>query len=233
MNWMNRWPGPFPIFVGRARRHRSPTSTGTPIAMDFCLGDTGAMCGHSPAPTVAAIARQTAARHRTDHALPTGRRLRSCRELAHRCGLPLWQIALSATDANRFALRFAREITGRPRRSSCSTGCYPRHGRRDVRHRAGRGRVASSPRPEASDRRSIRPSPPRWSRVQRPRRARAGAAPPATGPLRAGRAGHHQHRHRAARPRVPRRTPPRSSPGDSGTLLVIDETHTLCAGPGG
>jgi glutamate-1-semialdehyde 2,1-aminomutase len=35
--------------------------------------------------------------------------------LRERFGLPLWQMTLSATDANRFAIRFAREITGRPR----------------------------------------------------------------------------------------------------------------------
>ena len=36
-------------------------------------------------------------------------------ELARRFGLPCWQFALTATDANRFALRLARDITGRPK----------------------------------------------------------------------------------------------------------------------
>ena len=36
-------------------------------------------------------------------------------ELARRFGLPRWQFALTATDANRFAIRLARELTGRPK----------------------------------------------------------------------------------------------------------------------
>ena len=36
-------------------------------------------------------------------------------ELSRRFGLPCWQFALTATDANRFVLRLARQLTGRPK----------------------------------------------------------------------------------------------------------------------
>src|SRR3954453_14941978 len=59
MNWMKRWPGGFPIFVAEAEGAHFTDVDGHAY-VDFCLGDTGAMTGHSPAPTVAALARQAA-----------------------------------------------------------------------------------------------------------------------------------------------------------------------------
>src|SRR5215510_4047052 len=111
MNWMSRWPGPWPVFVTEAQGAEVVDVDGNRYA-DFCLGDTGAMCGHAPPATVEAIAQQ-AARGLTTM-LPTEDAVWVGHELARRFGLPLWQLAVSATDANRFALRIAREATGRP-----------------------------------------------------------------------------------------------------------------------
>ena len=111
MNWMNRWPGPFPLFVAEASGARL-TDVDDLDYVDLCLGDTGAMCGHAPAATVAAIADQAARGITT--MLPTADAAWVGAELSRRFGLPLWQMAMSATDANRFALRFCRAITGRP-----------------------------------------------------------------------------------------------------------------------
>ena len=114
MNWMTRWPGGFPVFVGRRATGARFTDVDGHEYVDFCLGDTGAMTGHAPAPTAA---RDRASRRRAGITtmLPTEDALWVGEELARRFGLPLWQFALTATDANRFALRLARAITGRPK----------------------------------------------------------------------------------------------------------------------
>ena len=110
MNWMTRWPGSFPLFVAEATGARVVDADGIEY-VDLCLGDTGAMTGHAPAPTVAAVARQ-AARGLTTM-LPSEDAIWVGDELRRRFGLPSWQFTLSATDANRFAIRLCREITGR------------------------------------------------------------------------------------------------------------------------
>jgi glutamate-1-semialdehyde 2,1-aminomutase len=112
MHWMVRWPGGFPVFAAEAEGARCRDVDGHEY-VDFCLGDTGAMTGHAPAPTLRAIAEQ-AARGIT-LMLPSEDALRVGEEMARRFGLPSWQFALTATDANRFAIRIAREITGRPK----------------------------------------------------------------------------------------------------------------------
>ena len=110
MNWMVRWAGPFPLFVeGAAGAHF--TCVDGHDYTDFCLGDTGAMAGHGPSPTIAAAERQL--RRGITHMLPTEDAIWAGEELARRFGLPAWQFTLSATDANRFALRLARHISGR------------------------------------------------------------------------------------------------------------------------
>ena len=81
--------------------------------VDLCLGDTGAMAGHAPAATVRAVAERMAAG--ATAMLPTEDSVGAAEELARRFGLPHWQLTLSATDANRFAIRLARQITGRPK----------------------------------------------------------------------------------------------------------------------
>ena len=110
MSWMARWAGGFPVFVQEAKGARIVDVDGHEY-VDLCLGDTGAMAGHAPEPVAKAIAAQ-AARGSTAM-LPTEDAAWVGEELARRFGLPFWQFALTATDANRFALRLAREVTGR------------------------------------------------------------------------------------------------------------------------
>src|SRR6476659_8575805 len=110
MPWMIRWAGGFPVFAVEAHGARFSDVDGHEY-VDFCLGDTAAMTGHSPVPTVRAVAEQ-AARGIT-LMLPSEDALWVGEELARRLGLPRWQFALTASDANRFAIRLARELTGR------------------------------------------------------------------------------------------------------------------------
>jgi glutamate-1-semialdehyde 2,1-aminomutase len=110
MNWMTRWPGDHPVFVDRAEGARFWDADGN-VFVDFCLGDTGGMAGHAPKVSVDAIAEQ-AARGIT-LMLPTEDASWVGREMARRFGLPYWQFCLTATDANRFAIRWARQVTGR------------------------------------------------------------------------------------------------------------------------
>ncbi len=110
MNWMVRWAGPFPLFVDEASGAHFRCVDGHDY-VDLCLGDTGAMAGHGPAPTIAAVERQL--RRGITHMLPTEDAIWAGEELTRRFGLPSWQFTLSATDANRFSLRLARHITGR------------------------------------------------------------------------------------------------------------------------
>ncbi len=112
MNWMKKWAGKFPVFVAEARGAHFTDVDGHEY-MDLCLGDTGAMTGHSPSASMDAIARQ--AEKGITLMLPIEDALWVGEELARRFGLPYWQFTLTATDANRFAIRIAREITGRPK----------------------------------------------------------------------------------------------------------------------
>jgi len=120
MHWMRDWSMPYPFVVESARGAVLHDVDGNDYA-DFCLGDTGSMFGHSPPPVAEAIARQ-ASRGLT-YMLPTADTIAVGRLLAERFGLPQWQVATTATDANRFALRVARAITGRPR-ILVFNGCY-------------------------------------------------------------------------------------------------------------
>jgi len=112
MNWMKKWAGAFPIFVQRAKGAHFADVDGREY-VDLCLGDTGAMTGHSPDVVVEAIARRV--REGITLMLPTEDSLWVGTELQRRFGLPYWQFTLTATDANRFAIRIARAITGRPK----------------------------------------------------------------------------------------------------------------------
>jgi hypothetical protein len=112
MSWMVRWAGAFPLFVERAEGARFTDVDGREY-VDLCLGDTGAMTGHSPAAAVEAIRAQLG--RGLTFMLPTEDGIRVSEELARRFGLPAWQMAMTATDANRFAIRIARHVTGRPR----------------------------------------------------------------------------------------------------------------------
>ena len=112
MNWMVRWPGDHPVYVDRADGARFVDVDGNDF-VDFCLGDTGGMAGHGPKASVAAIAEQ-AARGIT-LMLPTEDAAWVADELTRRFGVPCWSFTLTATDANRFAIRWARHVTGRPK----------------------------------------------------------------------------------------------------------------------
>jgi glutamate-1-semialdehyde 2,1-aminomutase len=111
MNWMIKWAGPFPLFLESASGAHATCADGHDY-VDLCLGDTGAMAGHGPAPVVAAVERQL--RRGITTMLPTEDAAWVGEELTRRFGLPSWQFTLTATDANRFSLRLARAITGRP-----------------------------------------------------------------------------------------------------------------------
>lgn len=112
MPWMTRWPGTHPIFVDRASGARFTDVDGNEY-VDFCLGDTGAMTGHALPIVADAISKQ--ARKGLTTMLPTADAVWVADDLARRFGLPKWQFTLSATDANRFVLRYARHLTRRPK----------------------------------------------------------------------------------------------------------------------
>jgi glutamate-1-semialdehyde 2,1-aminomutase len=120
MHWMLDWPLPFPMVVETASGATLTDVDGISLA-DFCLGDTGSMFGHSPAPVLRAIAEQ--AGHGFAYMLPTVHSVAVGRLLEARFGLPNWQVATTASDANRFALRVARAVTGRPK-VLVMNGCY-------------------------------------------------------------------------------------------------------------
>ncbi len=125
MHWMRDWPMPHLPLVAEAKGARLTDIDGYGID-DFCLGDTGSMFGHSPAPVAKAIRRQ--ARRGLTYMLPTEEALTAGHLLTKRFGAFEWQIATTATDANRFALRVARAVTGRPK-VLVFNGCY--HGTLD------------------------------------------------------------------------------------------------------
>jgi glutamate-1-semialdehyde 2,1-aminomutase len=223
MHWMVRWAGGFPVFATEARGARFRDVDGHEY-VDFCLGDTGAMAGHSPEPTVRAVAEQ-AARGIT-LMLPSEDALAVGDELTRRFGVPRWQFALTATDANRFAIRLARHITKRPK-VLVFNWCY--HGTVDESFATLAGdRVVERegnlgpPVPLDETTRVVE-----WNDVEtlerelahgdvacvlaEPALTNIGIVPPQPG------------FHDALRELTRRH----------GTLLIIDETHTLCAGPGG
>lgn len=118
--WMREWQSPFTIYVQSASGAEITDVDGNVFA-DFCLGDTGAMFGHSPPALVEMAAREMP--RGITQMLPTEDCLWLGEELARRFGLKYWSFALTATDANRFACRFARQLTGRPK-ILVFNGCY-------------------------------------------------------------------------------------------------------------
>ena len=112
MAWMTRWPGSFPVFFDTAQGAHFTDVDGLDY-IDFCLGDTGAMTGHGLTQVADALHAQASRGITT--MLPSVDAAWVGAELARRFGLPVWQMAMTATDANRFVLRFARHLTGRPK----------------------------------------------------------------------------------------------------------------------
>lgn len=110
MNWMVRWAGPYPVFVTDAKGSYINDVDGNRY-LDLCLGDTGSMFGHSPKPVVDAVRKQIS--KGITMMLPNEDSIWVGEELSRRFGLPYWQVAMTATDANRFSIRLAREVTKR------------------------------------------------------------------------------------------------------------------------
>jgi len=120
LHWMTDWSTPFSLYVAEAQGAHFHDVDGHEY-VDFCLGDTGAMFGHSPKPVAEAI------KHQADHGfttmLPTEDAVWVAQELSRRFGLPFWQFAMTASDANRFIIRWARAATGR-NKILIFNGCY-------------------------------------------------------------------------------------------------------------
>ena len=224
MNWMVEWASPFPLFVDEASGARFRCVDGHEY-VDFCLGDTGAMAGHGPAPTIAAVERQM--RRGITHMLPTEDAIAAGEELGRRFGLRYWQFTMTATDANRFAIRLARQATGRSK-IVVHDHCY--HGSVDETFATldPAGRVVASDGsvgPPVDPALTTRVVP--FNDVAALERALADEAVAAVlvepaltnvGIVLPEPGYHEALRH------ITRRT---------GTILIIDETHTICAGPGG
>src|SRR6476646_1834607 len=120
MHWMVDWGTPFPLFIAKASGVDLTDADGN-IYIDFCLGDTGAMFGHSPkelARTLRHAAEDGFTTMLPSPDAPVGGRL-----LTERFGLPFWQVTATASDANRSVLRWCRSITGR-KKILVFNGCY-------------------------------------------------------------------------------------------------------------
>ncbi|HLW85302.1 MAG TPA: aspartate aminotransferase family protein [Candidatus Sulfotelmatobacter sp.] len=224
MNWMVKWAGAFPPFVREAQGAHFFDVDGHRYA-DFCLGDTGAMTGHSPSATVKAVEEQ--ARRGITLMLPGEDAIFVAEELQKRFLLPYWQFALTATDANRFSIRLARQITGRAK-ILVFNWCY--HGTvdetfitldRDGKADARRGNIGPPVNPtvttkvvEFNDVAALERALAQGDVacvLAEPAMTNVGIVHPAPG-------------YHAALRELTRK---------HGTLSIIDETHTICAGPGG
>lgn len=114
MTWMNKSAGGFPLYLAKAKGAHVEDIDGHDLT-DFCLGDTGAMAGHSPAATVQAVQRRYGDLGGATAMMPSEDAAWVGAELARRFGLHYWSFSLTATDANRWAIRLARAVTRRPK----------------------------------------------------------------------------------------------------------------------
>jgi glutamate-1-semialdehyde 2,1-aminomutase len=224
MLWMIRWAGTFPVFVKEAKGAHFTDVDGHSY-IDFCLGDTGAMTGHSPEATIAAIQAQAA--KGITLMLPTEDAIWVGEELQRRFGLKYWQFTLTATDANRFAIRMARQITGRPK-ILVFNFCY--HGSVDETFISLDEDGVPGPRHGNLG--------PPVNPIETTKVIEFNDIPALETSLAAGDVAvvlaepvmtnigiiHPDPGYHSALREITRRT---------GTLLIIDETHTICAGPGG
>ncbi len=223
MNWMIKWAGAFPPFVREAQGAQFYDVDGLRY-IDFCLGDTGAMTGHSPFATVKAVEEQC--KRGITLMLPSEDAIFVAEELQQRFGLPFWQFALTATDANRFAIRLARQITQRPK-ILVFNWCY--HGTvdesfitlKDGVAQARRGNIGPPVDPTVTTKvvefndvaaleQALAPGDVACVLAE-PVMTNVGVVHPDPG------------YHKALRELTEK----------FGALLIIDETHTICAGPGG
>ena len=223
MNWMIKWAGAFPPFV-REAHGASFTDVDGHRYVDLCLGDTGAMTGHSPSAVVAEVQRQI--ERGITFMLPVENAIWVAEDLQRRFGLPYWQFALTATDANRFSIRIARHITRRPK-ILVFNWCY--HGTVDESFinliggvpQARRGNIGPPVDPPLTTKvvefndldaleAALKPGDVACVLAE-PAMTNVGIVHPAEG-------------YHAALRELTRRY---------STLLLIDETHTICAGPGG
>jgi len=223
MHWMAKWAGAFPPFVREAQGAEFFDVDGKRY-IDFCLGDTGAMTGHSPSGTVSAAEQQM--RRGITLMLPSEDALVVGEELQKRFGLPYWQFALTATDANRFSIRIARQVTGRSK-ILVFNWCY--HGTVDETFitladgvaRARRGNIGPPVDPAVTTKvvefndldaleQALRTEDVACVLME-PALTNVGIVLP-------------DPAYHAALREVTRKY---------GTLLIMDETHTICAGPGG
>jgi glutamate-1-semialdehyde aminotransferase len=224
MLWMAKWPGDWPVYVAEASGAHFTCVDGIDH-VDLCLGDTGAMVGHAPAASVAAITAQLT--RGSTFMLPTEDAGVVAALLAERFGLPEWQFTLTATDANRHVLRYARQATGR-RKVLVIDHCY--HGTVDEAYATldDDGRVVSR-------RRNIGPPVPldETTVVVEFDDLAALEAALATGEVAAVLIEPAMTNIGIVLPRPGWHDAVRAACDRTGTILVIDETHTLCAGPGG
>ncbi len=123
MTWMNKWSGGYPLYLATAHGNRVVDLDGNEY-IDFALGDTGSMAGHSPAATVRAVTQRIGVDGGITTMMPSEDAEWVAAELTRRFGMPLWSFSLTATDANRWALRIGRMVTGRPMVAACSYGYH-------------------------------------------------------------------------------------------------------------
>jgi glutamate-1-semialdehyde 2,1-aminomutase len=223
MNWMVRWAGGFPLFVVAGEGAHFTDVDGRQY-IDFCLGDTGSMTGHAPPAVVQAVSERV--RQGSTFMLPTDDAIWVGRELQRRFGLRYWQMALTATDANRFAIRLARHITGRPR-ILVFNWCY--HGTVDETFIT---LTEAGPRPRRGN---LGPpvDPAVTTAVVEFNDIPALEAALAVGDVACVLAEPVMTNIGIVHPDPGFHQALRQLTRESGTLLIIDETHTLSAGPGG
>ncbi len=226
MTWMNKWSGGFPLYLDSAHGNRIKDIDGNEI-IDFALGDTGAMTGHSPAETVEAVRNRLENLGGITTMLPTVDAQWVGVELTRRFGLPLWSFTLSATDANRWAIRLARLATGRQK---ILVFAYAYHGSVDETFAVPdeNGKAVSRPG-------NVAPPVPldlttrvvEFNDIEAVRRelANGDVAAVLTEPA--------MTNIGIVLPQPGFMEELRKACDETGTLLMIDETHTISVGPGG
>jgi glutamate-1-semialdehyde 2,1-aminomutase len=225
MTWMAKWSGGFPLYHAEARGNRIVDLDGREY-VDFCLGDTGSMAGHSPAATVAAVQRRLGELGGATAMLPTEDAAWVAGELSRRFGERRWSFSLTATDANRWAIRIARRLT---RRSRILVFSYCYHGSVDETF------VVATPDGPRSRPGNVGPAvdPTETTRVVELNDLEALERELAHGDVAAVLAEPALTNIGIVLPEPGFHDALRELTRAAGTLLLIDETHTLSAGPGG